>query len=72
MKLREAPGLHTELVPDETLQSISTLQMHAPGIHPSLLGAQFKASMDRTAEDVVRSFEDQPFAAHRWGRCIAA
>ena len=68
MKLGQALSLQTDLVPEEILRELSTLQMHAPGMHPSLVRAQFKASMGRPPEDVFRSFENEPFAAASLGQ----
>src|SRR5215510_11109970 len=39
MKLGQALSLQTDLVPEEIVQELSTLQMRAPGMHPSLVRA---------------------------------
>jgi predicted unusual protein kinase regulating ubiquinone biosynthesis (AarF/ABC1/UbiB family) len=68
MKFGQALSLQTVLIPEEIIQELSTLQMHAPGMHPSLVRAQFKTSMGATPEDVFRSFEAEPFAAASLGQ----
>jgi predicted unusual protein kinase regulating ubiquinone biosynthesis (AarF/ABC1/UbiB family) len=68
MKLGQALSLHTDLLPSETLAELSKLQMEAPGMHPSLVRAQFRASMGRDPEDVYRTFEADPFAAASLGQ----
>ena len=68
MKLGQALSLHTEIVPEEMLAELTKLQMEAPGMHPSLVHAQFKASMGRAPEQVFQHFEAQPFAAASLGQ----
>ena len=51
MKLGQLLSLQTDLVPEEILQELSVLQMQAPGMHPSLVRAQFKASMGAPPEE---------------------
>src|SRR5947207_14688138 len=45
MKLGQALSLQAGVVPDEIIQELLMLQMHAPGMHASLVRAQFKTSM---------------------------
>lgn len=68
MKLGQALSLQTGVVPDEIIQQLSTLQMHAPGMHPSLVRAQFKTSMGAPPEEVFRWFDPEPFAAASLGQ----
>jgi predicted unusual protein kinase regulating ubiquinone biosynthesis (AarF/ABC1/UbiB family) len=68
MKLGQALSLQTDLVPEEIVHELSTLQMHAPGMHPSLVRAQFKASLGKPPEEVFASFEAEPFAAASLGQ----
>lgn len=68
MKLGQAISLQTDLVPEEIIQELAALQMRAPGMHPSLVRAQFKTSMGALPEDVFRSFEAEPFAAASLGQ----
>jgi predicted unusual protein kinase regulating ubiquinone biosynthesis (AarF/ABC1/UbiB family) len=68
MKLGQTLSLQTDFVPEEIIQELSTLQTHAPAMHPSLVRAQFKASMGRLPEEVFRSFEAEPFAAASLGQ----
>jgi predicted unusual protein kinase regulating ubiquinone biosynthesis (AarF/ABC1/UbiB family) len=67
MKLGQALSLQTG-IPDEIIQELATLQMQAPGMHPSLVRAQFKASMKAAPEEIFRSFEPEPFAAASLGQ----
>jgi len=68
MKLGQTLSLQTDLVPEEFLRELSMLQRHAPGMHPSLVRAQFKASMGGVPEDFFRSFQAEPFAAASLGQ----
>jgi hypothetical protein len=68
MKLGQALSLHTDLVPEEILAELTKLQMEAPGMHPSLALAQFKASVGRSPDQVFKRFDDEPFAAASLGQ----
>lgn len=68
MKLGQALSLHTDIVPEEVFAELTKLQMEAPGMHPSLARAQFKASLGRAPEDVFARFDPEPFAAASLGQ----
>ena len=68
MKLGQALSLQADIIPEEIIQELSTLQMQAPGMHPSLVRAQFKTSMGAAPEEIFRSFEAEPFAAASLGQ----
>jgi aarF domain-containing kinase len=68
MKLGQALSLHGEFLPEEVLAELSKLQRQAPGMHPSLVGAQFKASLGQPPEEVFREFDPEPFAAASLGQ----
>jgi predicted unusual protein kinase regulating ubiquinone biosynthesis (AarF/ABC1/UbiB family) len=68
MKLGQALSLHTDFFPDELVRELTALQVSAPAMHPSLVRAQFRASLGREPEDVFTSFEDAPFAAASLGQ----
>ena len=68
MKLGQALSLHTDIVPEEMLAELTKLQMEAPGMHPSLALAQFKASLGRSPEQVFKRFDAEPFAAASLGQ----
>jgi Predicted unusual protein kinase len=68
MKLGQALSLHTDFLPEETLAELTKLQMRAPGMHPSLVRAQFRASMGHDPEQVFAEFEAEPFAAASLGQ----
>ncbi len=68
MKIGQTMSIHTDLMPGELLAEISKLQMEAPGMHPSLTAAQFKASTGRTPDSMFRKFEAEPFAAASLGQ----
>lgn len=68
MKLGQALSLHTDIVPEEMLAELTKLQMEAPGMHPSLAQAQFKASLGRSPEQVFKRFDAEPFAAASLGQ----
>lgn len=68
MKLGQALSLHEDLLPAETIQELSKLQMSAPGMHPSLVRAQFRASLNRYPEELLADFDETPFAAASLGQ----
>jgi len=68
MKLGQALSLQSGVLPDEALIELSKLQREAPGMHPSLMRAQFKSSMGREPEDVFQQFDPAPFAAASLGQ----
>jgi predicted unusual protein kinase regulating ubiquinone biosynthesis (AarF/ABC1/UbiB family) len=68
MKLGQALSLQSGVLPDEALLELARLQMEAPGMHPSLMRAQFRGSMGKEPEDVFREFESEPFAAASLGQ----
>lgn len=68
MELGQALSLQSGVLPDEALLELSRLQMDAPGMHPSLMRAQFRGSMGREPEEIFREFEPEPFAAASLGQ----
>lgn len=68
MKLGQTLSLQAGLLPDEVLTELASLQREAPGMHPSLVRVQFKASMSRLPEELFATFEDRPFAAASLGQ----
>jgi predicted unusual protein kinase regulating ubiquinone biosynthesis (AarF/ABC1/UbiB family) len=68
MKLGQMLSLQGGVIPEEVLLELAKLQMEAPGMHPSLMRAQFRSSMGRDPEDVFRSFTPEPFAAASLGQ----
>jgi len=68
MKLGQTLSLQTGVLPDEALAELATLQMHAPGMHPSLVRVQIKRSLGREPEEIFKSFTPEPFAAASLGQ----
>ena len=68
MKLGQALSLQSGVLPDEALFELSKLQREAPGMHPSLMRAQFTGSLGRAPEEVFSEFEVEPFAAASLGQ----
>ncbi len=68
MKLGQILSMQTEILPDEALAELATLQMRAPGMHASLARAQFKSSLGKFPEEVFREFDEEPFAAASLGQ----
>lgn len=68
MKLGQLLSLQTDLLPEEALAELATLQTQAPGMHPSLVRAQFTSSVGRAPEAVFDAFEETPFAAASLGQ----
>src|SRR5712671_6747591 len=68
MKLGQMLSLQTGVLPDEILAELATLQMEAPGMHPSLVRVQFKISLGREPEEIFKQFTAEPFAAASLGQ----
>ncbi|MFN2576406.1 MAG: ABC1 kinase family protein [Pyrinomonadaceae bacterium] len=68
MKLGQMLSLQTGVLPDEVLAELATLQMEAPGMHPSLVRVQIKASLGREPEEIFKRFTPEPFAAASLGQ----
>src|SRR2546425_7836380 len=68
MKIGQTLSLQTGTLPDETLAELATLQMEAPGMHPSLVRVQVKGSLGREPEEIFRDFAPEPFAAASLGQ----
>jgi predicted unusual protein kinase regulating ubiquinone biosynthesis (AarF/ABC1/UbiB family) len=68
MKLGQMLSLQTDVLPAETLAELATLQMEAPGMHPSLVKVQVKSSLGREPEQIFREFTLKPFAAASLGQ----
>jgi hypothetical protein len=68
MKIGQLLSMQTGFFPEETLREFAALQMRAPGMHPTLARAQFKASLGKFPEDVFREFDPEPFAAASLGQ----
>src|SRR3977135_4454052 len=68
MKLGQMLSLQTEVLPDEILAELATLQMEAPGRHPSLVRVQVKGSLGREPEEIFKEFTPEPFAAASLGQ----
>jgi predicted unusual protein kinase regulating ubiquinone biosynthesis (AarF/ABC1/UbiB family) len=68
MKLGQLLSVQSGVLPEETLAQLASLQREAPGMHPSLVRAQFKAAMGSAPENVFRAFDEVPFAAASLGQ----
>jgi predicted unusual protein kinase regulating ubiquinone biosynthesis (AarF/ABC1/UbiB family) len=68
MKLGQILSMQSQALPEEVLSELANLQMRAPGMHPTLARAQFKASFGKFPEEVFRRFSPEPFAAASLGQ----
>jgi predicted unusual protein kinase regulating ubiquinone biosynthesis (AarF/ABC1/UbiB family) len=68
MKIGQTLSLQTGTLPDEVLAELATLQMEAPGMHPSLVRVQVRGSLGRDPEEIFKEFTPQPFAAASLGQ----
>jgi predicted unusual protein kinase regulating ubiquinone biosynthesis (AarF/ABC1/UbiB family) len=68
MKLGQTLSLQAGMLPEEMLSELATLQMSAPGMHPTLARAQFRAALGKTPEELFKSFAPEPFAAASLGQ----
>ena len=68
MKLGQMLSMQSGLLAPDALKELSALQMHAPGMHPTLTRVQFKSSCSKYPEEVFREFDPEPFAAASLGQ----
>src|SRR5438128_2728435 len=68
MKLGQMLSLQTGVLPDDVLAELATLQMEAPGMHPSLVRVQVKGSLGCEPEEIFKKFSPDPFAAASLGQ----
>ena len=68
MKLGQMLSLQAGILPEEALAELASLQMEAPGMHPSLVRVQIKQSLGGEPEEVFRDFTLEPFAAASLGQ----
>src|SRR5918998_3307595 len=63
MKLGQMLSLQAGILPDEALAELASLQMEAPGMHPSLVRVQIKQSLGGEPDEIFEKFTPEPFAA---------
>jgi len=68
MKLGQALSIQSDFLPEAALAEFARLQMSAPGMHPTLVRAQFRSSMGKDPEAIFTSFDEKPFAAASLGQ----
>ncbi|HEY3860446.1 MAG TPA: AarF/ABC1/UbiB kinase family protein [Verrucomicrobiae bacterium] len=68
MKIGQALSMQTHFLAPDMIAELSTLQMHAPPMHTSLMRAQFKSGLGKYPEELFRSFDPEPFAAASLGQ----
>lgn len=68
MKMGQILSMMGTTLPPEAIDELTRLQGRAPGMHPTLARAQFKAALGKIPEEVFRDFEEEPFAAASLGQ----
>jgi predicted unusual protein kinase regulating ubiquinone biosynthesis (AarF/ABC1/UbiB family) len=68
MKLGQMLSLQAGILPEEALAELTSLQMKAPGMHPSLVRIQVKRSLGKEPEQIFKTFSPEPFAAASLGQ----
>ena len=68
MKVGQLLSLQAGILPDEALSELASLQMEAPGMHPSLVRVQIKRSLGGEPEEIFKEFAPEPFAAASLGQ----
>src|SRR5918998_159810 len=68
MKLGQMLSLQAGILPEEALAELASLQMEAPGMHPSLVRVQIKQSLGGEPEEVFKEFAPEPSAAASLGQ----
>ncbi len=68
MKLGQMLSAQGALIPQEALNELSVLQMHAPPMHATLARTQFRTALGESPEEMFREFSATPFAAASLGQ----
>src|SRR5262249_6525807 len=68
MKLGQLLSQQSHALPEAAIRELTSLQMQAPGMHPTLARAQFKTASGKYPEETFHSFEPEPFAAASLGQ----
>jgi predicted unusual protein kinase regulating ubiquinone biosynthesis (AarF/ABC1/UbiB family) len=68
LKLGQTLSLQEGILPEEALRELSSLQMSAPPMHPSLVRAQFRQELGVDPENVFAAFDPVPFATASLGQ----
>jgi predicted unusual protein kinase regulating ubiquinone biosynthesis (AarF/ABC1/UbiB family) len=68
MKLGQLLSLQSRALPETVIEELAALQMQAPPMHPTLARVQFKGSLGKYPEEVLKKFEPEPFAAASLGQ----
>ncbi len=68
MKIGQVLSMMGHVLPAESLEELALLQGQAPGMHPTLARAQFKAALGATPEALFAEFDAKPFAAASLGQ----
>jgi len=68
IKLGQLLSMQGIFLPQDVLDELTTLQMRAPTMHPTLARIQFKNALGENPEDVFAEFSSEPFAAASLGQ----
>lgn len=68
MKMGQVLSMQDHVLPPELIEELAKLQMQAPGMHPTMARAQFRASWGKNPEEVFAAFTPEPFAAASLGQ----
>lgn len=68
MKLGQMLSMQSDALPAEIIEELTSLQMKAPAMHPTLMRTQFRKALGKNPEEVFREFDPEPFAAASLGQ----